>query len=772
MPNSIKYSTTGDTQSLRDGNFYIGTGDVGKGPTSTTGHWNGITPPGGGYTVYKNKVSNGPAIWTATSDNQLISLTNNTEGTSFTTAQQCLNYYATQTDKMVFNKDYEGIVTSGLTVCLDAGFIPSYQGSGTTWYDLSYSGNNGTLANGPTFSIDGGGSIVFDSTDDEVNTSYGPTLGNFTIGIWFKDNGTPQYGRLVDKSYTGGFWLGRNDTTPNSWGGGIMETSFPYGIFVTLTDGQWNYLTSIRSGTTHILYGNGITNTTSNTVTSSALDSTTISIGAWSGPENSQRFKGNIGVVQVYNRALSATEVLQNYNAGLARFNTSNVVKSGLVLNLDASNTVSYPTSGTTWLDLSGYGNKGTLTNGPTFDSTSKSIVFDGTNDYVQVTSPFGDIDWSSRSWSFSALMKLDVMGDRCLVNLNSANSSHYVVTNVFYGGYSYWYFIKNSTPTQTNFTQTSANFTTNEIFHFTMTYNGNGLSNGNISFYKNGTLLTTTGGGSAGLSNQSGLQIGGNYFLDGNVSNFLMWNRAITASEVMQNYYQAPIVTSGLVMALDTGNLVSYSGSGTSWRDLTTNGNNCTLTNGPTFNSSNGGSIVFDGTDDYIGGPTLATNSPLSFTNGNFTLEHWIRITSYEPSGYFGLTNMIMSKGPASTYNYATQVTNSTTLSFIHRDNSEGLIFLNFTVPTITNNITQIVFSITLTQVSLYLNGILIETKSLTGNPITPYTNDVLLIGGLYNTSNTNFTGNMYLHRIYNRPLTADEVAQNFNAYKTRFGL
>ena len=113
-----------------------------------------------------------------------------------------------------------------------------------------------------------------------------------------------------------------------------------------------------------------------------------------------------------------------------------------------------------------------------------------------------------------------------------------------------------------------------------------------------------------------------------------------------------------------------------------------------------------------------------------------------------------------------------STTLSFIHRDNSEGLIFLNFTVPTITNNITQIVFSITLTQVSLYLNGILIETKSLTGNPITPYTNDVLLIGGLYNTSNTNFTGNMYLHRIYNRPLTADEVAQNFNAYKTRFGL
>jgi hypothetical protein len=231
-------------------------------------------------------------------------------------------------------------------------------------------------------------------------------------------------------------------------------------------------------------------------------------------------------------------------------------------------------------------------------------------------------------------------------------------------------------------------------------------------------------------------------------------------------------IVTNGLVLNLDAGFTPSYTSSGTTWYDLSYGGNNGTLTNGPTFNSSNGGSVVFDGTDDYISGPTLATNSPLSFTNGNFTLEHWIKITAYEPSAYFGLTNMIMSKGPASTYNYATQVTNSTTLSFIHRDNSEDLIFLNFTVPTITNNITQIVFSITLTQVSLYLNGTLIETKSLTGNPITPYSNDVLLIGGFYNTSNTNFIGNMYLHRIYNRPLSATEVLQNYNAQKSRFGL
>lgn len=218
---------------------------------------------------------------------------------------------------------------------------------------------------------------------------------------------------------------------------------------------------------------------------------------------------------------------------------TAKIITDGLVLCLNSADTNSYPGSGTSWNDLSGNANNGTLTNGASFNSNNKgSIVFDGSNDYVQVTSPFGDIDWSSRAWSFSAWMKLDTLGDKCLVNLNSSNSSHYIVTNVFYGnGQSYWYFIKNSTSTQTNFTQTTSNFTTNEIFYFTMTYNGGGLINSNINFYKNTTLLTTTGGGGAGLSNQSGLQIGGNYPLDGNVYNFLMYNRVVTQAEITQNY-------------------------------------------------------------------------------------------------------------------------------------------------------------------------------------------------------------------------------------------
>jgi len=213
------------------------------------------------------------------------------------------------------------IVTNGVVFAVDAADKNSYPGSGTTWKDLSGNAYNGTLTNGPTFSNTNGGAIVFPGNiDNRVQTSYGPTFTDFTISLWFKDNNSVQYGRLIDKSYTGGFWLGRNDSTANSWGGGILESSPPYGIYLTLTDGQWHFLTSIRSGTSHILYGDGITNTTNNVVSSTALNTTTLAIGGWSGGIGSQQFTGNISNVLFYNRALTATEVLQNYNATKSRF--------------------------------------------------------------------------------------------------------------------------------------------------------------------------------------------------------------------------------------------------------------------------------------------------------------------------------------------------------------------------------------------------------------------------------------------------------------------
>lgn len=161
----------------------------------------------------------------------------------------------------------------------------------------------------------------FDGVDDRIQTSYGPQLNDFTIIIWFKSTGgTQNYNRIVDKDYNTGLWIGRQSGLSNSWGGGVLESSFPYGRYITLPDGQWNMIVSTRQGTTHTIYGNGITNSVSGTVSSSAISATTFAFGNYSGSNNLQRLTGNIAQVFIYDRALTPQEIQQNYNATKSRY--------------------------------------------------------------------------------------------------------------------------------------------------------------------------------------------------------------------------------------------------------------------------------------------------------------------------------------------------------------------------------------------------------------------------------------------------------------------
>ena len=210
------------------------------------------------------------------------------------------------------------IVRTGLVLHLDAGNAGSYSGSGTTWTDLSGNGNNGTLTNGPTYSSANGGSIVFDGVNDYVSTSYAPTFNDFTVIVWFKSTSNIDYSRIIDKDYVNGMWLGRNGGIANSWGGGILEASAPFGRYITLQDGDWHMIASIRQGTTHTIYGDGITNTVSGTVSSAPLSATAFKIGTT--VENLNFAQQNIAQVSVYNRALTAAEVAQNYNSLAGRY--------------------------------------------------------------------------------------------------------------------------------------------------------------------------------------------------------------------------------------------------------------------------------------------------------------------------------------------------------------------------------------------------------------------------------------------------------------------
>lgn len=158
-------------------------------------------------------------------------------------------------------------------------------------------------------------------TGEKIITNLTDQLTDFTACVWYKDLGSTGYGRLLDKQYSDGFTIMRESSNANRWGGSILNSTSPYGIYLTLPDGKWHYIVTMRSGSTHYLYGDGIDNKISETCSTTALSAYSLAIGSWSSTNGSaQSFKGYAPVVQVYNRALSEDEIQQNYNALKNRF--------------------------------------------------------------------------------------------------------------------------------------------------------------------------------------------------------------------------------------------------------------------------------------------------------------------------------------------------------------------------------------------------------------------------------------------------------------------
>jgi len=214
-------------------------------------------------------------------------------------------------------------------------------------------------------------------------------------------------------------------------------------------------------------------------------------------------------------------------------------------------------------------------------------------------------------------------------------------------------------------------------------------------------------------------------------------------------------VSTYGTVLHLDASNILSYPGTGTVWSDLSGKGNNATLIDGPTFSTD---SIVFEGFNDYV---SVINNGNLSFTN-NFTLDATVRITAYQPTGYYDLRNMILECGNAGTYNYALQLSNDTTVTFVKRTTGgETLQYYNFTVTSMLNQRKNIVVTYHNTQLTLYLNGVLIGAQYVPSLQ-PPLATTFSIGGGKLSPPATAFTGNIYNVRIYNRTLPVYEILKN----------
>lgn len=228
-------------------------------------------------------------------------------------------------------------------------------------------------------------------------------------------------------------------------------------------------------------------------------------------------------------------------------------------------------------------------------------------------------------------------------------------------------------------------------------------------------------------------------------------------------------IITNGLVLNYDAAQLRSYPTTGNTITDLSGNGNNGTLVNGVAFDSGNGGSLVFDGINDYVncGNSSLLSSSNITFSAwvkrtasfGNGACLFWAKASAnYASTGYY-----IELYSPTGT-NRATLIAcngNPASSSFIDSIPSNTSFPLNTWV--------NFTFTLNSNTPAMYFNGI---SSSLTilGTPAITSNNNIKYL--LQNTYGNYTSANISQIQIYNRALSSTEVLQNYNANKSRYGL
>jgi hypothetical protein len=313
------------------------------------------------------------------------------------------------------------------------------------------------------------------------------------------------------------------------------------------------------------------------------------------------------------------------------------IVTSGMTLCLDAGMTGSYPNAGTTWYDLSGYNNNVTLTNGPSWTSsqTSSYITFDGSDDYGRNDSPnlpTGNVTATICAWIYVVSGYGDWQGIAGWGDAGVFSNSALLDMNQGRLAFSTWGY-----PGAEDLISTY-NVPKN-IWKFVV----GSIKNKNIKLYADGVKVLDDSITSTPTVTSTKLRLATTDYpgrlLNTRIANVQIYNRELSQSEILQNYYKGKLVTSGLTLALDAGNLVSYGGNGTTWYDMTSNANNGTLTNGPVYSGGTVPSLVFDGTNDYV-------SLPQSLLPNNFTYSIWVM---RDGEGNQGTRGIVISNG--STY-------------------------------------------------------------------------------------------------------------------------
>ncbi len=672
--------------------------------------------------------------------------------------------------------------------------------SANTTSDKSGQGNTGTLISMSTTTSPRQGiigqALKFNASGRVNVPNYNINSNQITVSFWFNTDDANTVRRIIEHDWNVGgvFTTHINSGTVNACFNGTCSPM----LTAPIVANKWYHLVLTYSGTTARMYLNGVQQAPANYGTAIANSTHDIFIGSSSFP-----FSGMIDDVRMYNRALSAREVISLYNQGAAGIKSgasqtsANVpINSGLVGYWPMDGRDVNWTANTT-ADKSGQGNTGTLINMSTTTSPSQGVIgqalnFNGSN--YAVTANNDALNFGTGPFSFSVW-----------VNANSltANADGVFSKDSYAGGNSYTGYLVNvrAGPTWSFETRNvvsgagpdnvvlSASNATTGWTHIVAVRSGN--SPAVLRLYINGVLSnTTTEGSVTDVSNSAGFTIGNlnsglpSQYFNGKTDDVRAYNRALSASEIKQLYQQGAAglksasSQTGANVPINNG-LVGYwpfDGKDTNWTtgmtaDKSGQGNMGTLVNMSTTTSPAQGKIGqafrFGGATSYI---NVGNPASLSFSNQSFSVSSWVRLNTV-PTADGNDIGIVADYRNTNARWFLYKFRNAAgTFAFALDTNgawSPDKTAFGSTVP-VTNRWYHVVgvYDHSTGNALIYVNGVFENNSG--GSPITiGAVNDVTIgnwysLDGLGGTSGPN--GDIDDVRIYNRALSVTEVKKLYN--------
>lgn len=711
MANKLKQNATGtEADSIFKGDWAINTTEpnIGGGPSHSTGFYTGAHIPEDGYVIYYLNEA-----YAAINDTDLLGRVKGLGGDS-SSVSAALAWAATEPSIVILNKAFNNKVTDGLVLKLDSNNISSFVDSQPTTNHTHDTPSQGGW---------GGSYNVLDSSVKKFR---------FNVSNFNGPAGSGQGWRAFtwDLREYAGYSVTISATVE-------VPAASP-GTFAWIKMGQTNTHTSNGSGIgMYMGYSAVSEHIHKNTKTKERI--------SWSG------ILGNSGVAQQPSGNVGFTVW---YNGGTPGIN-SYVEVSNVQIELNAIATPfvnGTRIQNTDMHDLSKSNNHGVLLNSTTF--YRDAISFDGMDDKIAIPNPLSHQKNLDQEWTVMACVNVGSKTFQKLVG--GLNQGVYVVytsdRSLLYlnGGVNDYY---------------TYGHDLSDVGWEMVTFRFRN-SDGYRTIWKNGINRTTSGPNKTSTPSGMGetLYIGED--MQGYLSNISIYDRVLSDAEVLHNYYQAPIITGGLVYAIDAGNLVSYEEPFTVANNLAGD-SGAFLENSVGFDKNNRGSWVLDGVDASInlGNPSVARNS-------EFSVCFFYNPSTVQNQTHNGIINGITPNGRFCLFWYA-----GNRVSVQYRDNSglsaaSGGVWQRASAPSTLSADNWYFIQITGNEnTGEFKCGVnLIESPvSNSSQYVDPDAND-WVIGRRAGTAHDHAKVTNLL--IYDRILTTEELAQNFNAQRNRFGI